>query len=140
VEPAVRALVRVGLDDVRGALQGGIAAWREAGFPMETIPQMDVQELHRRIADGQAPAVLDVRSDAEWDAGRVAGAVHIMGGFLEERLADVPRGDGVAIICGSGYRSNVAASVLRRHGFQNVANVTGGMQAWRRAGLPESRA
>ncbi len=139
VEPAVRALVRVGLDDVRGSLQGGIAAWREAGFPTETVPQIDVRALHGSVAAGERPALVDVRSDAEWNGGHVEGAVHVMGGFLQDRLDEVPRGNGVVLICGSGYRSTVAASVLRRNGFQGVVNVTGGMQAWRRAGLPESK-
>jgi hydroxyacylglutathione hydrolase len=139
VEPAVRALVRVGLDDVRGWLEGGIAAWREAGYPIETIPQIDVHELLERRSSGDSLAVLDVRTDGEWTSGHIEGAVHVMGGFLEERLDEVPRGDGLAVVCGSGYRSTVAASVLRRAGFDSVINVTGGMQAWRRAGLPESR-
>jgi hydroxyacylglutathione hydrolase len=138
IEPAVRALVRVGLDDVRGWLEGGIEAWRGAGYPIETIPQIDVRELHERRRSGGGPAVLDVRSDAEWSSGHVEGAVHLMGGFLQQRLAEVPRGDGLAVMCGSGYRSTVAASVLRRAGFDSVINVTGGMQAWRRAGLPET--
>lgn len=137
VPPAVRALVRVGLDDVRGWLEGGIEAWRKAGFPLDTIEQLDVEELERRLStDG--PAVLDVRSDSEWRDGHIEGAVHVMGGFLEDRLDEVPRADGVAVICGSGYRSTVAASVLRRAGFSHVMNVPGGMQAWRRAGHPET--
>jgi len=140
VEPAVRALVRVGLDDVRGYLDGGIDAWGKAGFPIDTIEQIDVRELHRGLAAGEAPAVLDVRSDGEWDAGHIEGAVHIMGGFLEERLDEVPRSDRVAVVCGAGYRSTVAASVLRRCGLNHVGNVTGGMTAWRVAGLPETRA
>ena len=61
-----------------------------------------------------------------------------MGGYLQERIDQVPRGDGVAVVCGSGYRSTVAASVLQRAGFEHVINVTGGMQAWRKAGLPET--
>jgi len=138
VEPAVRALVRVGLDDVRGSLEGGMEAWREAGFPIETVEQVDVRELRRRLASGGGPALLDVRGDGEWEGGHIESAVHVMGGFLEDRLDEVPRGDGVAVVCGSGYRSTVAASVLKRNGFDKVLNVTGGMQAWRKAGLPET--
>lgn len=139
VDPAVRALVRVGLDDVRGYLDGGIEAWRKAGFPIETVEQLDVRELQRRLASEEAPALLDVRTDAEWSSGHIEGAVHVMGGFLEERIDEVPRQDGVAVICGGGYRSTVATSILRRAGFPHIMNVTGGMTAWRRAGLPETR-
>ncbi|MBA3584289.1 MAG: rhodanese-like domain-containing protein, partial [Gemmatimonadetes bacterium] len=61
----------------------------------------------------------------------------VMGGFLQDRLDEVPwNGSGVAVVCGSGYRSTVAASVLERAGFRNVLNIAGGMTAWRRVGLP----
>jgi hydroxyacylglutathione hydrolase len=137
VEAAVRALVRVGLDDVKGYLAGGFDAWRQAGFPLATLPQLKPEELQQGIESGRGPAVLDVRSDGEWAAGHVAGATHIMGGFLQERLHEVPAdGNGVAVICGGGYRSTVAASVLQRGGRDDVLNVTGGMNAWNEAGLP----
>lgn len=137
VEPAVRTLVRVGLDDVKGYLAGGFDAWMEAGLPVAILPQLTPEELQNRLESGRGPAVLDVRSDGEWAAGHVAGATHIMGGFLQERLDEVPAdGDGVAVVCGGGYRSTVASSVLQRAGRQDVFNVTGGMNAWKRAGLP----
>ncbi len=137
VEEAVRALVRVGLDDVRGWLDGGMPAWRGRGFELETVPQMSIPELARELASDDPPALLDVRSDAEWQGGHVAGATHVMGGFLAERLDEVPDGDRpLAVVCGTGYRSTVAASVLKRNGFRDVRNVTGGMSAWERAGQP----
>ncbi|CAN5128209.1 MBL fold hydrolase [soil metagenome] len=137
VEPAARALVRVGLDDVRGHLEGGIDEWRVAGRPLAALPLILPQELHEQIRAGGGPAVLDVRSDAEWESGHVPGATHVMGGFLQDRLDEVPwNGSGVAVVCGSGYRSTVAASVLERAGFRNVLNIAGGMTAWRRVGLP----
>ena len=68
------------------------------------------------------------------------GAVHVFAGELHERLAELPAGDApMAVICGSGYRSTVAASVLERAGYENVMSVTGGMTAWRAAGLPMTR-
>ncbi|MGH7543749.1 MAG: MBL fold metallo-hydrolase [Gemmatimonadota bacterium] len=137
VERAARALIRVGLDDVRGHLAGGLPAWRHAGFPVAETPLIGPRELHEHLASGHGPTVLDVRSDGEWAGGHIEGALHIMGGFLADRLAEVPDGDRpVAIICGSGYRSTVATGVLQRGGFRHVINVTGGMNAWRRAGLP----
>jgi hydroxyacylglutathione hydrolase len=84
--------------------------------------------------------VIDVRSDEEWEAGHVESAEHLMAGTLAEHAQMLPR-DGVtlALMCGSGYRSTVAASVLERTGFTNLLNVTGGMAAWRHAGLPVQR-
>ena len=79
----------------------------------------------------------DVRSDQEWQSGHIEGAIHVMGGFLQDRLSEVPDGDRpVAVVCGRGNRSTVAASVLERAGFRHVVNVTGGMDAWRQANLP----
>jgi len=84
--------------------------------------------------------VIDVRSDEEWSDGHIAGAEHVMGGVIAEHALSLPR-DGVtlALVCGSGYRSTVAASVLERTGFTNLLNVTGGMAAWQHAGLPVRR-
>ncbi len=140
VERASRALIRVGLDDIRGHLAGGLPAWRQAGYPVAETPQIGPRELHQHLASGHGPSVLDVRTDAEWKAGHIEGAVHIMGGFLQDRISEVPDGNRpIAVVCGGGYRSTVAASVLERAGFRHVVNVTGGMEAWRQAGLPVTK-
>jgi hydroxyacylglutathione hydrolase len=140
VDPAVRALVRVGLDRIRGWLEGGMNAWRQEGLPIATLPQMSIPELAAALERGAAVNVLDVRGDGEWSAGHIDGAIHVHGGLLEDRLDEVPRnGRPLAVICGSGYRSTVAASVLKRAGFEDVRNVPGGMRAWRSAGLPVAR-
>ena len=140
VDPAVRALVRVGLDRIRGWLDGGMNAWRQEGLPIATLPQMSIPELAAAVAGDGKVNVLDVRADGEWGGGHIAGAIHVHGGLLEDRLDEVPRnGRPLAVICGSGYRSTVAASVLKRAGFEDVRNVPGGMRAWRSAGLPVVR-
>ena len=79
--------------------------------------------------------MLDVRTDREWNAGHIEGAHHIHGGKLEERYDEVPRDRPVAVICGTGYRASIASSFLKREGYRDVANVLGGMTAWRAAGL-----
>ncbi len=140
VDPAVRALVRVGLDRIRGWLEGGMNAWRQEGLPIATLPQMSIPELAAALERGAQVNVLDVRGDGEWGEGHIDGAIHVHGGLLEDRLDEVPRnGRPLAVICGSGYRSTVAASVLKRAGFEDVRNVPGGMRAWRSAGLPVVR-
>jgi hydroxyacylglutathione hydrolase len=63
-----------------------------------------------------------------------------MGGWLAERAAELRGREPLAIVCGSGYRSTVAASVLERAGFTDFINMTGGMAAWTRAGLPVTTA
>jgi hydroxyacylglutathione hydrolase len=136
----VRALVRVGIDDVTGYLDGGMASWYEEGLPVKRTAQISPAEVHEALNAGRSVAVIDVRSASEWHEAHVAGALHVTGGELASRLDEVPSGaDRIAVICGSGYRSSVATSVMERAGLDgaaSVANVTGGITAWRNAGLP----
>ena len=139
IEEATRALIRVGLDDVHGFLRGGMATWIEAGLPVTHTAQIAPRDLHRQLTAGERPQVLDVRTDDEWRAGHLPGALHIMGGYLTERLGEVPRDRPLVVMCGSGYRSTIAASVLERGGFTEITNLTGGMKAWTDAGLETTR-
>ncbi|HSL22187.1 MAG TPA: MBL fold metallo-hydrolase [Vicinamibacterales bacterium] len=137
IEQAVRSLVRVGLDQVEGHLKGGMNAWIAAGLPASRTAQLSPAELHDRLQRGEPIRVIDVRSDAEWRSGHVDGATHIMGGLLPDRTSELMEARSpLAVVCGAGYRSTVAASVLERAGVGPVYNVTGGMTAWTKAGLP----
>ena len=80
--------------------------------------------------------MLDVRNASEWNSGHIEGARHIMAGHLPAHVGEFRDGPPVAIVCGGGYRSTVAASILERAGITNLMNVTGGMNAWRAAGRP----
>jgi|SRR5579875_1964308 hydroxyacylglutathione hydrolase len=97
---------------------------------------MSVHELAKQLQNGIVPTVLDVRTDSEWNAGHIDGAIHIHGGQLQDRFAEVPRDKPVTIICGTGYRASIAASFLKREGYEGITNVVGGMTAWKAAGLP----
>ena len=137
VTEAVRALVRVGLDDIAGYLDGGMQAWVDAGFPVAHTTQESPSDLYQRLTRDRSLRVLDVRSDDEWQDGHVCGATHLMGGYMPERApALAAEGGTLAVICATGYRSTVAASVLERAGARDLVNVTGGMTAWHQAGLP----
>lgn len=137
VEGALRALIRVGLDGVCGYLDGGIKAWREAGCALQMLPQITPKALFQRRKTDPMLHLLDVRSDAEWAEGRISGAQHLFAGTLAQNADQLPAKDRpIAITCSTGYRSTVAASVLQRLGFTQLINVTGGMTAWTRAGLP----
>ena len=129
-------LLRVGFDDVQGYLEGGIDAWETNGYDLMMLDTISVHDLHRRIGKSpRALTVLDVRTEKEWTAGHIDHATHIHGGKLQERFADVSRERPVAVICGSGYRSAIAASFLKREGYDEVCNVMGGMSAWKAAGF-----
>jgi len=130
-EEAVMRLARVGYERVEGLLRGGCDAWQRAGLPTAAVPQLPAESL----ASG-ARAVLDVRRQREWDAGHLAGATHVPLAQLRERLGELERDADWAVICASGYRSGIAASIMLAAGFPRVANAVGGMDACRRAGLP----
>lgn len=133
-------LLRVGYAPPVGWLAGGMHAWRTSGRPFASLVQLSVHELHDRLAgDRHGLAVLDVRQPAEWAEGHIAGATFITGGELPGRLDDVPEASTVAVVCGSGYRSSVAASLLAAAGHAAV-NVLGGMTAWTNAGYPVEQA
>jgi hydroxyacylglutathione hydrolase len=136
LDEAVRALVRVGLDEVRGHLAGGFDSWVRAGLPQSHTPQISPHELQARLSAGEPVVVLDVRGPAEWRAGHIAEARHVPAHEVPEQAPVLANGRDVAVVCASGYRSTVAASVLERAGVTRVSNLTGGMNAWRRAGLP----
>lgn len=133
---AVTHFLRIGLDDVRGYLDGGIDAWAMAGYPLTKLTTISVHDLAAEIRGGSKATVLDVRTDGEWNAGHIDGAQHIHAGTLPGRIGEVPRDRPVTIICGSGYRASIAGSILRQEGFGDVTNVIGGMMAWKAAGLP----
>jgi len=134
---AVLQLLRIGYEDIRGYLAGGIDAWLAAGEQVLHVPQLSVFELNDALGrNGSATHVLDVRSGTEWQQGHIARAAHIPGGDLPARMGELTVSQPISVICGSGYRSSVACSILQRHGFEQVANVIGGMTAWQQAGLP----
>jgi hydroxyacylglutathione hydrolase len=132
----VTHLLRVGFDDVRGYLEDGMDRWQTAGFETARLQTMSVHDLATRLKDRDAPFVLDVRSEREFDAGHIAEAHHIHGGLLQDRVAEVPRDREVAVICGSGYRASIASSFLKRRGYDRVTNVLGGMSGYAAAGYP----
>ena len=139
IEEARTALARVGFDDVRGSLKSGMKAWIEAGLEQAHLPQISVCELAEkldRVEDEKYLFVLDVRSPGEWKSGHIKHAIHIPGGSLPRRVAEIPRDQPVHVICGSGYRSSIATSVLQRAGHTNLLNVVGGMGAWNAQRLP----
>jgi hydroxyacylglutathione hydrolase len=129
---AIRGLARVGLDDVRGYLDGGIEKWIAAGYPTAHIEMLTPPEFAERT---WGLHIIDVRGESEYEGGHIPGARHLMGGFLADQTARLPRDRPIALVCGSGYRSTVASSVLQRAGFEDVVNITGGMTAWKQAGL-----
>ena len=131
-----RQLLRIGYETPRGWLAGGMLAWRSAAKPLAMLPQIDVRQLRAMIERNPETLVLDVRQPKEWNAGHIPGAAHITGAELPRRKNEVPKDRPLALVCGSGYRSSVSASLLQSLGYAKVSNVLGGMTAWKAAGFP----
>jgi hydroxyacylglutathione hydrolase len=131
-DDAVRQALRIGFEQVRGHIRGGFAAWAESGGDIESSGRLTVDQLAHQLAagDDRTPLVIDVRQSSEYREGHVPGAWHIAAGTLEDRLADLPRDRPIVTMCASGYRSSVAASLLRRAGFRDVGWVASGVPAW----------
>ncbi len=125
--------LRIGYPLPRGWLAGGMLTWRTAGKPIDVLPQWTVRDLRRELHEQSDLLLLDVRQPAEWQAD-IPGALHLTGAELTRRvddlLASIQAQRPIAVICGSGYRSSVAASVLKARGHQQVAHVLGGMTGW----------
>ena len=133
LEDVVRLFVRTGYTKFAGYLTGGMKAWDAAGFPLERIGQMSVHELNERKASLQ---VIDVRSPGEWKKGHVPGARHIFVPELRKRMNELDRNKPTAVYCGSGYRASIATSILKTAGFNELWNVPGSWEAWKKAKLP----
>jgi len=138
IEEARLRLARVGIEDVRGYLKGGIAAWRAAGMKTVAIKQISPQELDQKLRNRELNAadVLDVRREGEWQAGHIAGVACHPLDYFAQALPAIERDRVVAVHCKSGYRSLIASSLLERAGLRNIFNVIGGFDAWQSANLP----
>jgi rhodanese-related sulfurtransferase len=128
-------LARVGIEDARGFLRGGVAAWKQAGLPISELPEISVDVVNAWLRTGEA-SLLDVRREGEWKAGHVEGATWSPLDTLNSAIPALDHDRRIAVHCKSGYRSAIACSVLQRAGFRNVVNVIGGFDAWQAANLP----
>jgi hydroxyacylglutathione hydrolase len=135
VRQARLRLARVGIENVVGYLDGGLAEWARAGRPVEAFENVSVRELARRIERGAAPVVFDVRRPGEFAGGHLPGAVSRPLGPGLMVTASEARAP-LAVVCQGGYRSAIAASLLAATHPGPIWNVLGGSDAWREAGLP----
>jgi hydroxyacylglutathione hydrolase len=130
VSRAVRYLIRLGFDRLDGFLAGGMLAWHKAGLDSRRVETATVQDLCHLLDRDEDVWILDVRSDEEVEQRAIPVAHHVHITQLPERLDEVPGDRPVYIFCGSGLRSMIAASLLRRAGWDNLTVVLGGLMGW----------
>lgn len=135
VSLVTQQLFRLGYDHLGGYLHDGMTSWQNAGLPLKHLGEWTVHELNQH-KDDSTITVLDVRTPQEYQGGCVPGAKHIFVPHLQEHLDELDQSKAIATYCGSGYRASIAASLLQKHGFENVINVPGSWKAWKMAELP----
>ena len=136
VEEAQVRLARVGLENIKGFLEGGPEAWQAAGFELAQVPQITVDELKQLLDNPEPLQLIDVRRPAEYQNGHAPHAIAAPLAKFRETLPGLALNPDrpSAIICAGGYRSSAATSIARQLGFTNLLNVTGGTSAWIKAG------
>lgn len=127
-EETIVRLARVGFDNVEGYLQGGFEAWKNAGKTIDIIIDVEADELAMDIPHDDNLIVLDVRKENEFVEGHVKDAINLSLGDMTDiaQIAKLEENQNIYIHCAGGYRSLIAASILKRHGYHNLRNVVGG--------------
>ena len=136
-EEAITRLSRVGYDHTIGYLKDGFRSWKESGKEFETtqrITARDLEELYRK----EIPLLFDVRKNSEFDSEHVVDAINVPLNEINKHLAQFPKDKPFVLHCGSGYRSMIAASILKQRGWQDFWDVEGGFDDISKTSIPRS--
>ena len=141
VDEVTTRLARVGMENVKGYLSGGILAWANSDLSLAAMPQITIDELRDLAKRGSDLQIIDVRRSAEYEAGHVPNAISAALVTLREIAPALSLNSAktTAVICASGYRSSTATSILQQLGFTDLVNVSGGTSAWVNAGYDISK-
>jgi len=133
-------LARVGIEHVDAYLDGGITGWLKGGYELDYIPQVSVQELAElQEKEKDHLAILDVREPGEVETGAFDNSIRIPLGQLAGRTSELDPSKLLVVHCKGGYRSSIASSILRRAGLREIADLTGGFDAWMAAAQQETQ-
>ena len=130
-EEVVTRLSRVGYDNSIGYLEGGFDAWKAAGKDFDTLDQVTAEEL-KGI---EGATIVDVRKKGEYLSEHVIDAINVELDYFNDQMASVPQEGTFYVHCAGGYRSVIAASILKARGYHNMVDVAGGFKAIKEAGL-----
>jgi hydroxyacylglutathione hydrolase len=131
---AAHLAASVGISNIAGYLAGGMTSWREEKRDAGSLERIDVTALHGRLDQVQ---VLDVRERSEWDRGHIPSSLHTPYHDIDRIPEGIDADQPIAIVCSSGQRSAIAASLLLRHGARQVIHVAdGGVGTWEKQGWP----
>ncbi len=131
VSRAVTYLKRIGYDNVVGSLSGGMLAWHSSGRMSCSVNTITVQSFCRQLDSGKEAWILDVRGAGELkESGEIEGADHIHITNIPKDKDKIPKDKDIYIFCGSGLRSMIAASLLKREGWSELNVILGGIEGW----------
>ena len=134
-EEAIIRLSRVGYDNTIGYLKGGFDAWKSAAKEIETVNRITAEEFVKKQAS-ENPIVIDVRKKSEFDSQHVVGAINIPLNQINSHLSEFPKDKPFILNCAGGYRSMIAASLLKQRGFDNFTDVIGGFTEIAKTDVP----
>lgn len=135
-EESIKRLARVGYDFVIGFLDGGINAWKGAGFETDSVGRITAEELEKQF--NAETVLIDVRKPGEFAAEHVDGAKSIPLDFMNNYLSEFPKDKHIILHCAGGYRSMIAASILKARGWDNLVDVIGGFGAIAKTSIPKT--
>jgi hydroxyacylglutathione hydrolase len=138
IENILRDLSAIGLDNVDGFFDSETMKSFLSTQPLQTYDSITPQQAVHKISTGRA-TLIDVRNLSEWETGHISGARHIMLGYVADHIAEIPKDKQIIVQCRSGSRSAIAASILQAGGIESVANLSGGINAWKNDGLPVTK-
>jgi len=127
-EEVVTRLARVGYDHAIGYLKGGFEAWKAAGKEINSVGRLSAAELAQQLKTNKKPLVIDVRKKSEFDSEHLLDAVNIPLNQINQHLAEFPKDKSFVLHCAGGYRSMIAASILKQRGWDNFVDVRGGFK------------
>jgi hydroxyacylglutathione hydrolase len=130
-EEVLTRLSRVGYDHAIGFLEGGFDAWKEAGKEVDSIEQITAAEL----AKMKEPQVVDVRKTGEYLSEHVPSAINASLEYINDHMTELPTEGKYYMHCAGGYRSVIAASILKARGYHNMVDIAGGFSAIKEAGI-----
>lgn len=133
-EEVVTRLARVGYDNALGYLSGGIQAWADAGKDIDSLDSISAEEFSKRY-EQEEMNVLDVRKASEYDSQHLKGAVNFPLDFINKNMDEVFSNTKYFLYCQGGYRSVIAASILKARGFDKLVNVEGGFNEIKKTSL-----
>jgi rhodanese-related sulfurtransferase len=135
-EEAIIRLSRVGYDHAIGYLKGGFNAWKNSGNEIDTVQRLSADEFAKEYAT--QPIIIDVRKKSEFDSEHVVNAINLPLNELNNRFYELPQEEPFILHCAGGYRSMIAASILKSRGYHNFKDVEGGMTAILKTDVPKT--